>query len=149
MTPINNTPPAPPEVDLHLVGTDHTVRAAEIAPGIYAPSEALPREVVPRYGICQLMRQADGSYLPVLKGWAPKWKLVTDPEKIRAALGIAINYRTLIRLWRAGFIAASMPGPSTTLIDLASLTNHLNATQDPEFWTPERRARYSATVGEV
>lgn len=144
--------PAPPrrEVEMTLVGTDRKVRALEFAPGIYVPrSSAEVAEQVPRYGIAQLMRQADGSYLPVLRSWATTIRLKGNQDRIRELLGADLGYKVLLRLLKAGFIRGSYATPGTTLIDLASLADHLAAAADPEFWTPVRRAAYAATCGEV
>lgn len=112
----------------------------EFAPGQEVDA-TLPREAVPRFGLVQLMRQADGSYVTVLKTWSEtvRLKLDTLPN-----LGIDVSYKTCRRLIAAGFIEGSFIAPETFIMDLESLYNHVQATRDPEFWTDARKAKYRA-----
>jgi len=77
---------APPEnrIKIKLVKTGHSV---EIAPGSET-EVSIPREAVPRYGFVQLMRQNDGSYLPVLKTWSETIRMRSDTP---SALGLDIG----------------------------------------------------------
>ncbi len=116
-------------------GQPAATRLAQLAPGCYVPRVIEPADV-PRYGIFRLMRQTDGSYVPILKHWG-QWRRLD--ESLWKDLGIAdLKKRTLYRLFNAGFIRHSRPSPNVILVDLGSLVDHLAATEDPEFWTPER-----------
>ena len=122
-------------IKIKLVKTGHSV---EIAPGSET-EVSIPREAVPRYGFVQLMRQNDGSYLPVLKTWSETIRMRSDTP---SALGLDISYNTMKRLIVSGFIRGSLIAPDTCLVDLVSLFEHINATRDFEFWTQERIREY-------
>lgn len=121
-------------------------RLSQVAPGEYAAAEIHPDDV-PRYGIVRLMRQADGTYVPVLRNHGQYIRISEDlPEKL-GLKGIA--FKTLYRLVAAGFVACSRPAPNVILVDVLSLSEHLQATRDTEFWTPERRRIWSDACTEV
>ncbi|MDR2463578.1 MAG: hypothetical protein LBD30_07345 [Verrucomicrobiales bacterium] len=109
----------------------------EIAPSIKV--ESLPRGVVPRYGITQLMRETDGRYLPVLCLLEGNIRLTVDIGK---RLGVDISYQTIHRLILGGFVEGRYLAPNTCLLNLGSFWRHYQATLDPEFWTPANLARY-------
>lgn len=121
---------------IKVVGTGVSV---ELAPGETLPVE-IPREAIPRYGIVQMMRQADGSYLPVLLPWGKTVRMHNDIG--RKELGVDISYKTLMRLGKAQFIRIYAIAPQAYELDLKSFYDHIEAVQDPEFWTPERRQLY-------
>lgn len=115
-------------------------RLVEVAPGQWTAPAIDPADV-PRFGIVRLMRQQDGSYLPILKHYSQYIKIT---EGLPEALGyIGLSYTTLYRLCHAGFIKSSKPSPLVILIDILSLADHVEAARDPEFWTPERRRIWS------
>jgi hypothetical protein len=122
-------------ISCRLVKTGDTV---EIAPG-QETDVSVPRSAVPQYGFVKLMRQGDGSYLPVLKTWSETIRL---RESTPTDLGLDISYMTLKRLIVAGFIRGRLIAPDTCLLDLASLYEHIERCQDFEFWTEENRAEY-------
>ena len=49
---------------------------------------------------------------------------------------------TIYRLLKAGFIAGARLSPRKILVEVTSLQAHVQALQDPDFWTTERRSRY-------
>lgn len=122
-------------IQCRLVKTGDTV---EIAPE-HQTEVSIPREAVPQYGVVKLMRQGDGSYIPVLKTWNETIRMREDTPY---HLGLDISYMTLKRLIAAGFIRGRLIAPDTCLLDLASLYEHIEKCQDFEFWTPARRAEY-------
>lgn len=116
-------------------GKQAATRLAQIAPGCYVPRSIDPADL-PRYGYFRLMRQRDGSYLPILKHWG-QWRRLDDD--LWRHLGLqGLSKRTFLRLCNAGFIRRIRPSPKVILVDLGSLCDHLSAAEDPEFWTPER-----------
>jgi hypothetical protein len=110
----------------------------QLAPG-QESGVSVPRESVPRYGVVQLMRQTDGTYIPVLKTWSETVRLTCN---LPHELGLDISYNTLTRLVIAGFISGQRIAPETTLIDLESLVAHMEACRDPEFWNAKRIEQY-------
>lgn len=123
------------KIQCRLVKTGETV---EIAPG-NETEVSIPRSSVPRYGFVQLMRQSDGTYIPILKTWSETIRL---RESTPTDLGLDISYMTLKRLIVAGFIRGRLIAPDTCLLDLASLYEHIEGCRDFEFWTEENRANY-------
>lgn len=110
----------------------------ELAPG-QETEVPIPREAVPRYGMVQLMRQSDGTYIPILKTWSETIRL---RESTPHDLGLDVSYMTLKRLIVAGFIKGRLIAPDTCLVDLASLYEHVENCSDFDFWNEERRAEY-------
>ena len=123
---------------VRLIHSDTTLT---IAPGQEVVD--IPREAVPRYGFVQLVALPDGTYRPVLKSWNAMVKLTFDLPK---QLALDVAHDTLSRLVRAEFISGRYISPSNCLIDLNSLYEHLEACRDPEFWNPQRRARYQQAI---
>lgn len=123
-----------------LNATKPSTIEVEPAPG-QTIEAALPREAVPRFGIVQLMRQSDGTYVPILKSWSNTVRLKLDTMN---NLGLDVSYKTTRRLIIAGFVKGSLIAPETFLLDVESLYEHLQATRDPEFWTEARKAQYRA-----
>jgi hypothetical protein len=122
-------------ISAKLVPSGTTV---QLAPG-QESRIPVPREAVPRYGMVQLMRQTDGTYLPVLKTWSETVRLTCS---LPNDLGLDVSYNTLVRLVTAGFVQGTRIAPETTLIDLESLVAHMEACRDPEYWTPARVQKY-------
>lgn len=105
-----------------------------VAPGV-SIEDARGKAHVPSLGVVNLVRQKDGSLIPMLRTWKPYVKLTVDlPEK----LGLDLTYRTLRTLILAGFVDARAITPRQTLVNVGSLFAHFDAVRDPEFWTPER-----------
>lgn len=64
----------------------------------------------------------------------------------QAALQTGLSRDTLYRIYKAGFVTGSMPGPKKIVLDAASLRDYLDAAAQPGFWTAERRALYRGKV---
>lgn len=120
-------------------GKPAATQLVEAAPGVFVAPTVAPEDV-PRYGICKLMRQPDGSYIPVLKQYSPHVRM--DSNALGNAGLNALSRRTLYRLIAAGFVAHSRPAPNLIMVDLASLAEHLEKTKDPEFWTSARLEQF-------
>ena len=120
-----------------------TGQVIEIVPGKQVPAPEIPREAVPRYGFVRLMRLNDGTYLPQLQTWGETIRLSSETAR---DLGLDIHYNTIYRLFNGGFIGGSRISPNTILLDLQSLYDHINATRDPSFWSPERIKRYRQSI---
>jgi hypothetical protein len=135
-----------PKLISSLTGREMATDLVEITPGVWEPGTVDPRDV-PRYGLCWLMRQTDGSYLPIIKAHA---LYVSMSHDLPGQLGLkGLSSRSLYRLIAAGFVASTSPTPGTILIDLGSLATHIEAARDPEFWTSERRKRWSDAIAET
>jgi hypothetical protein len=134
-----------PKLISSLTGKEMKTDLVEIAPGEWAPGPVDAMDV-PRYGLVWLMRQTDGSYLPVLKMHS---LYVSMSHELPSQLGLkGFPARSLYRLISAGFVASTCPTPANIMVDLGSLAQHIEAARDPEFWTPERRARWSTAIAE-
>jgi hypothetical protein len=128
-----------PELTLIRSGLPAQTQLVEIAPGHYAAPTVHPADV-PRFGLVKLMRQTDGTYLPMLRHHG-QWRRCG--EDLLKDTGLeAMSYRTFYRLVNAGFVKQTRPAPNVILVDLGSLVDHIEAAGDPEFWTPERRKRF-------
>jgi len=128
-----------PELTLIRDGQPAHTQLVEIAPGTFAAPTVHPADV-PRFGLVKMMRQPDGTYLPMLKHHG-QWRRCGEDLLKDAGLE-ALPLRTFYRLVNAGFVKQSRPTPMVILVDLGSLVDHLDAASDPEFWTPERRKRF-------
>lgn len=114
-------------------------RIIEIAPGVTLSRPQLAA-ATPEFGVVRMRREANGQLTPMLRTWKAEVKLTKDlPEQ----LGVEIDYRTMLRLAAAGFISTRRPSPRLTLVNIASLIEHMDACQDPEFWTPARMKRWN------
>lgn len=127
-------------------GTEMKSRLSQVSPGVYETLAVHPDDV-PRFGLVWMMRQADGSYLPVLRTHS---QLVAMSRELPGQLGLkGLSYRGLLRLIVAEFVGSCRATPGVIMVDLASLAAHLEAARDPEFWTPERRKRFSDAIAEI
>ncbi len=118
----------------------------EIAPGQWTAGDIHPDDV-PRYGLVRMMRQIDGRYLPVLKQHSQYVRMSHDLPELLGLKGL--SPKTLYRIIAAGFVASARPAPNVILVDLLSLTEHVQAARDPEFWTDPRRRRWSDAIAEI
>lgn len=136
------TQPAATEkpVSVQLI-TGHTIDAVRIAPGEYLP--VLPKhQEIPLCGYITYVSAGDGKFVPRVRVWEQYVKLVEEtPENL--GLG-KIDVKTLLRLGVAGFFKIRRLTPRVTMICVPSLLAHIDATSDPDFWTPDRIRRYSA-----
>ena len=106
-------------------------RPIEVVPGksVMPAPEDLD---LPKVALVSWQKIGPSEYRPVVRIHERWVRLTQDlPEK----LGMGIDYKTLMRLIKAGFIASRRPGPNTTVIDIESWFSHLLATSDPEFWS--------------
>jgi hypothetical protein len=128
-----------PEPVRHAVtGKALATQAIHVAPGKVIHAAVAPDDV-PRYGVFRMVRQPDGSYLPVLKTFDALMKLDDVLDMLRIA---GLSRRTLARLIETGFVECTWPSPYVRLVNVESLVEHLVAARDPEFWTPARRAQF-------
>jgi len=126
-------------------GREAKTELVEIAPGQWAVGNIHPDDV-PRVGLVRLMRQVDGTYLPVLKLHSQYVRMTRDLGENVGLHGL--SWKSLYRLIGAGFVESSRPTPNVILVDLVSLAAHVEAARDPEFWTPQRRAIWSQACAE-
>lgn len=62
----------------------------------------------------------------------------------QAARMLGRSYWTIWRLYQAGMLAGERPSPHSIMIYADSLQQHIQKTQDPEFWENcKNRAQYS------
>ncbi|MBB5351087.1 hypothetical protein HNR46_001321 [Haloferula luteola] len=100
---------------------------------------------IPSLGVVNLVRQKDGSLIPMLRTWKPEVQLTKD---IPSKLGLELSWRNLRIAVRAGFIISRRPAPRVTLIRIDSLMNYLEESADPEFWTPQRTHEWELAARE-
>lgn len=120
-------------------GEEIEASVSEVAPGIFATTELAPEEV-PRFGIVRMLRQPDGRYIPVLTGYGQMMRM--GDQFVRKCGIEGLSTRTLYRLIAAGFVRCRRPAPNVIFVDLVSLVEHLEKTEDPEFWNAENLRRY-------
>jgi hypothetical protein len=103
-------------------------KMAEVAPGVkVAP---LAKEHVPELAVIKWQAIGDGTYRPVV--------IIneTDIRVSKAAKVLDIDYKTLLRLIRAGFIKSTQPAPRWLHMSLSSWFDHVERVRkDPEFWS--------------
>lgn len=115
-----------------------TATLCQFAPGKF--EAVVETRDVPRFGICKMMRQQDGRYIPVVTHYSA---LVQVTPKTPEELGLrGMHWRALRRLVDSGLVRGMRPTPHVCLVDLASLVEHLEATRDREFWTEERKEEF-------
>lgn len=128
-----------PQKESSAVSIYPTNKTIEVAPGERYTD--IPAANVPKAGIVRWVPAGDGTYRPRLQVMET-WVRVGQCEQF----GIHIKRDTLIRLGIAGFISICQPSPMTPSISIESLIAHMEASQDPEFWTDERLERYRRTI---
>jgi hypothetical protein len=77
------------------------------------------------------------------------WPFLMRHWKLPERLGLPFDEKTLRRLAIAGFVKAVWLAPSTLLIDVESLWEHMQSTSGEDgflWWTADRRARYQEAV---
>lgn len=125
----------------------NTQKKVEVAPGEFIASGLLqaPGEMVPKWGIVELLPMPGGLYKAVLRTH-DDWQRVSRANLRK--LKVEIEYRTFVRLIDAGFIKGRRPAPGTRQFSLKSLAQHLsNVETDPFFWDgPKRRSTYMAAI---
>ena len=125
-------------------------RQIEVAPGktVFPAPDDID---LPKVALVSWQKIGPSEYRPVVR-IHERWVRLTGalPEH----LGMGIDYNTLMRLIKAGFVASRRPAPNTTVIDVESWFEHLHASSDPEFWDLRsdpstrlnNRERYSAVI---
>lgn len=72
------------------------------------------------------------------------WMRISEVER----LPLGISAEVMFRLIRSAFVLGTVAAPASTFIDVWDLLRHYEATNGPnaaEFWSPERRQRYTET----
>ncbi len=125
-------------------------RPIEVAPG--KSIQPLPQDLdLPKVALVSWQKIGPNEYRPVVRVHE-RWVRVTGGLPVQ--LGMGIDYNTLMRLIKAGFIVSRRPAPNTTVIDLESWFAHMQASSDAEFWDRRddpatrltNRERYSAVI---
>ncbi len=93
-----------------------------------------------RYGFFEWQKLGDGTFAPVIRVYDAHVRLAVV-EKIAD-----VSYDTIRRLVIAEFVEGSQPSPGLILVSINSLMRHLDATKDPEFWTPARIQKYRQSL---
>ncbi|MCX6901706.1 MAG: hypothetical protein NT105_23755 [Verrucomicrobia bacterium] len=101
----------------------------EVAPGQFVVE--CPAGQAPRVGLHDLQPAGDGTYRPVVRIHSRNLRLTV---KLPAQLGLGVNYKTLVRLIRAGFVDGSQVGPRNYDFSLQSYFDHRDRCKDMEFW---------------
>ncbi|HEY8898888.1 MAG TPA: hypothetical protein VIM61_00535 [Chthoniobacterales bacterium] len=91
-----------------------------------------------RSGVFTWQKLGDGTFAPVVRIYDTQ---VPISEILKL---VGISYDTIRRLITAGFVDGSQPSPGRILVSIDSLFAHLEATKDPDFWTPERVQKFRA-----
>lgn len=111
---------------------------AQIAPGEFLA--ACPPQFAPKVGIIKWMRATNGTYQPVIQALPT----MVHRSEWRANL-YGCSWHTVLRLALAGFVNYVRPSWRATAIELDSYFAHLQEVRnDPDWWTPERRAKLEA-----
>ncbi len=116
------------------------VTHSNLGPGDIVNLSNVPADTS-RYGVVRMVRNADGSYTPLIKTYT-RWLRLNAQTMIELNLHGALSRDTIQRLINCGVIHTSMPSPQVTLIDVDSLLTHLENTRDPGWWTAERRKAF-------
>jgi hypothetical protein len=129
--------PTPPSIDVKLLGTPHTATVAqrdfvEIAPGEFMAQA--PVRFAPKVGVVKFVRVEANLYQPVIQALP---LLVTRAAWREDLYGC--GWKTAQSLAFAGFVEYRRPAPGKMSLVVESWLDHLNASNDPNFWTLERR----------
>lgn len=99
-----------------------------------------PTAAIPRVGLFDWQPAGDGTFRPIVR----IHECMVRASEFAPLVGI--NYLTLHRLIRAGFVEGSQPSPQVILVNATSYFAHQEATRDPDFWTAARRQKYSEVI---
>lgn len=127
------------DVTVKSMRTGNSIRTLQVAPGEFMAPDPKVDEV-PRFGIYKLVPDGRGGFRPVFDCTPQRVRLSRDLPR---QLGLSITQATLKVLCAGGFVESSRPTPRVILIDLGSLCKHLEAAEDPAFWTEAKLKQYS------
>lgn len=113
----------------------------QVAPGCYVPGG---ERQLPRVALVDWIGQSDGSFKPRIRMTGRRVRL---SEKNLKDLNLGVEYRTMLRLIKAGFIEGEKIAPNCWTFCLESFLGHREDCQDdPDFWEEENpdenRKRY-------
>lgn len=122
------------------------VRESQISPGCWEPIRGFGPGIIPKkYGVVLFKRVQGGLFLPVIKLLEQHIRL--SEEQGGEMLGCpGVSYQTILRLRANGFLRGSAITPRTTTISVESWIEHLVASEDPDFWTPDRRKLFARPI---
>jgi len=133
-------PAAPPSQTSPKTGPRVRV---EFMPGRVAEVAAMQAHGTPKYVVCRLKAQANGTYAMIPETWN---QMVRMTRELHAELGLPCSYQTIYKLVYAGFVRGCLLTHRTFLVDVASLAEHLKACEVQEgqepFWNRARVERY-------
>jgi hypothetical protein len=132
------------EKNVTLMPSGRTIRAVELSPGQFRAIDPIPCE---SYGIVKLVPDGQGRFIPQIVSWGPQVELMPATLS-RLGLG-SVSVRLIRRLAHAGFIRVTEMSPRKHLLDLQSLVDFLTATQTGDYWTPERRRKFSLACAAI
>ena len=119
----------------------------EFMPGRVTEVPAITVAGIPKFVMCRLAKQPNGTYAMIPEGWD---QMVRMTRKLHAELGLHCSYRTIYSLVKSGFVRGSLLSPQTIMVDLGSLAEHIRRTElgegKPTFWTKARIDRYRYSV---
>jgi hypothetical protein len=120
----------PPRAKAHQLRAAARPAMIRVAPNLYAPDPACPK--VPEFSIGKYVEVAPDKFqfVPVLENF------VRVSDEMLKKLGIARQWRTLVRLARAGFVEMIQIAPHTYLLNLDSYYGHVArcAEEGEDFW---------------
>ena len=88
------------------------------------------------FAALDLFPQGDGTFHAVPR------KPVVLASITDAARSSGLSRDRIYRLFLHGFIAGDQSSPGKIMIDMASLAEHKQQSQEPGYWTPARRRQY-------
>lgn len=115
----------------------------QFMPGRVAEVAAMQVEGRPKYVVCRLKAQANGTYVMIPETWNQMARMTRE---LHAELGLPCSYQTIYKLVYAGFVRGCLMTHRTLLVDLASLAEHLKSCEVADgkepFWSRARIERY-------
>ena len=90
--------------------------------------------------LCDVVPLGDGTFRLIPR--KPK----DEVTPLEAAKLLRASRSTVYRLLELGFLKARQPSPRKILVDAGSLNQFMEKSCDPEFWTPELKAKYNDVI---
>lgn len=143
---IIGNPTKPKGKAVFVVGESEIKEAplVEAAPGQWIPK--LDSSMIKKFAFVELKTESDGSMVYKPRKFPSRARIAVAAE----ASGLSVQ--TIVRLGlnidpvtSKPFIKLTHPTPSTRMVDLHSLVQHLNAA-DEDFWTEARRKAFNKSV---